>query len=444
MVCAIVTAIVFASPEYAMGILFGSGSVVFAATPVAAGDFSIDSIEDTDGEYLAEDISQYVTKIRPNKYPYSTLLQNISKGERAKSFKVQFEEYEEYKRDGLVTEVTAVGGQPTRLQLEIADHLDRFLVDDLVRLPFEYEVGGSLIDIQGEIISRNTGNNTIIIENVYTDENDDVIDFPAAAAVEAEVNDGMEVFRYSVSKSEKAAQTTPRATIPVREFNYIQHFMFQVEQSVLFQQMSAKSGHNTFSENQRLQIENFRSELEYACKMGQRGQKRDVNVNELKWTMAGMNHYIDKDINYTIGALTDSDYIDWGEQIFADNNGSEERFLFADGKLLADILKTPAVQRDLAGEAIKIKRGLRCKVIESNFGVINLVHDTSWKDIGYRNYGLVVDPMNVRLRDFYPMQVGPLKLKESGQKWVDANVCHYVSTLEVRHKATHARIVGQS
>lgn len=436
-VCAICT-LVFA-PELVIEV-FASSGVIMAATPVAGGSFSIDSTRDDD--YLQQDISTLVTDIEPWKYPYSTMLERLPKGEKAKSYKIEFEEYEHYKRGGVV-EAYAAGGNAKQLTLTLTSEtqMDRFNVDDTMEIQdVEYEIGGVSFTLQGEVISKN--GQQIVIENVFTDVNGDIVDYPAHASLQSEVGDGQGIYRIGNSKGEKQAQTTPRGTKPVRNFNYVQHFMFQVEQSVLLQQMESKSGHPTFSANQKRQIQNFRSEVEYAMKRQQRGEKKDVNHDELKWFMGGFSYFVDKRIDYTIGGLSNAEFIEWTRKIFAGNNGSQERVLFADDMLMADILKSPNVEKQLAGQDVKVKWGLMCTEIKTNFGLLNLVYDPSWSEIGVHNYGIVVDPTNVRIREFYPMQIGPLKLKESGQSWVDANVCHYVPSVEYRHVDTHAHIVG--
>lgn len=412
----------------------GVTGVTMASTPVPGGTISATETQDTKPEYHEEDISQLVTRIEPNKYPFDTLLRHLNNDKEAHNPKVQFEEYTYMKRDFEVTDHTFDGAEPEGTMT--VSNPDRVAVDNLISIPeVEVEIDGKMRELVLAVTDKN--NNELTVRSVGREdgEDGDRVNIP-----DFDTTDPVASYRMAKAMTEMSAQTTPNALLPDRHWNYIQIMMAQIEESVIHAKMRAKSGFRTYNENQLESVRNFRSENEISLKFG----IRDTGVKEGEqwWTMGGMTSFIDGTINYPIGNLTDEHWVDWTREIFADNNGSEERHLLADDMLLSDILKVNEVQQQRTARETEVVRGIRCSRIETNFGILWISFDRSLKETGRRNMGLVIDPANVRRRVYEPMHTQDLDLDKTGQKRAQAKRIVETISCEWRHQNSHRIIKG--
>lgn len=417
--------------------LFGTGGLL-AATPIAGdGSQTVQATEEQAPGHLKEDVSQLITKIEPNLYPFDTLTNNIG-SDPAKNIKIYFEEMEYHKRnDTVVSTTVAAGDAGNSVDLEITKSA-QWKKNDVAVLP---DVTVTMDGLEQELVVKviAVSNNEItVVPSGYADT--DAKTKLTIPAIDGSV-DPVRIFRQGTSVSETTAQTPARGLLPVQEWNYCQTFMAQIEESVLRSLMSTKSGMKTYTENQLLSIKNFRSEMDYAKKFGKRYTDTDT-AGDQYWMMGGLATYDIRQLDYTKGALTNNAFIDWSREIFSDNNGSFERHLLADSYLLADILKVEIVKEQAAKE-VKVKRGIRCKEIETNFGMLNITFDRSLNEIGRKHYGMVVDPKNIRKRPLEKMKVEDLDLNKTGQRRVNAKRIVETSSVEIRHLKTHAEIVGE-
>lgn len=415
--------------------LFGTG-VSFAATPVTGGTMTYGGIDDEKPEYFEEDISKMITKIEPSKYPFDSLLRHLGNDKPAHNMKIQFEEDGYFKRDGEITGRTGAGASSV---LDVTN-IGNFNIDDILIIPtVEVTVDGNLRELQVKVVDRDEAAGEITVAPMgktnWNTSNPTTISIPAFDTTEP-----VAVYRITNTKTETAAQTTPKAILPDREWNYAQIQMAQLEESVLSSKMRAKSGHKKYSANNVHALLNFRSECEYAVKFGTRDT--GVTDGDRWWTMNGFDKYVKKQITYTKGGLVTGNWVDWTRQAFSDVQGSDQRHLLCDQYLLADILKVDEVQRQLQGKAIEVVRGIRCRRIETDFGTILLTFDRSLQEIGKVHYGLLVDPAHVSRRVVEPMHTEDLSLNKSGNRRVKAVRLLENFSIEVRVPDSHAIVRG--
>lgn len=426
--------VAFVDPEAAAW-LFGSGAT-FAATPVAGGTMTYGDVNEDKPEYYEEDISQMITQIRPSKYPFDNFLRHLGNDKPAYNMKVQFEEDGYFKRDGTTTDVTLVNGGTSATMTVTAE--DRFNIDDIISIPSEeVTVEGQVRDLL--VVVTDKSGTTLTVKPVGRDNwgsSSANIVIPAITTT-----DPVPIYRLANRKTETAAQTIPKSILPDREWNYGQTQMAQLEESILSQNMRAKSGHQKFNANNTHALLNFRSECEYAAKFG----IRDTGVanNDRWWTMGGFTSYVNKRINYTKGALATANWVDWTRQAFSDVQGSDERHLLCDQFLMADILKVDEVERQLAARSVEVVRGIRAQRIETNFGTLFLTFDRSLQELGREYFGMIVDPAHVRRRVIEPLQTQPLELDKTGVRRVKAVRMLETYSLEVRVPDSHGLIIGE-
>ena len=418
--------------------LFGSTGFIMSAVPVAGGVQSFGQINTQDPEYLEEDISRKVTKIEPNDYPFDTLTRHLGNDKPARNMRIQFEEYEHHKRDGVLTGIAPVDGEAHRATLTLQGNMDRFGAEETLIIPeVEHEVDGRLQELVVKVIGRDADAKTLKVQVLAQDAQGDFLPMPSFT-----VGDGVPLYRLAPNVSEMKAQVAPKAMIPTREWNYAQILMATISQSKLMKKMRAKSGFKTYTENQLQAIKDFRSSCEYAVKFGVRSTGFDEE-GEQWWAMNGFTRYVDQTIEYTKGNMTENDFIDWTRLLFANNNGSKQRHLLADSYLVADILKVPSVQKQLDASKVDVVRGIRCTKIESNFGMLLITHDNSLDELNYRNYGIVVDPKNLRRRVVEPMAIENLEVDKPGIKRAEMKRLLENFSIEVRHAKTHAIVRGK-
>lgn len=424
----------FVFPEVAE--FLGMTGLTLAATPVAGGTQSVGAIEGQDPEYLEEDISRKITKIEPNDYPFDTLTRFLGNEKPARNMRVQFEEFEYHKRSGVITAVEAVTGEPHKQVLTLQGHMDRFGVEETLMIPeIEIEVDGKLQELVLKVIDRDANAKTLTVQTLAQDA-EGFVDMPTITP-----GVGLPVYRLAPNVSEMTAQVNPKAMIPTRQWNYAQILMATISQSKLMKKMRAKSGFKTFTENQLQSLKDFRSSCEYATKFGVRSSGFD-SEGEQWWTMNGFTRYVDQEINYTKGNMSESDFIDWTRTLFGSRNGSKQRHLIGDSYLVADILKVPSVQKQLDATKIDVVRGIRCSKIESNFGTLLITHDNSLDELNYQHYGMVVDPKNLRRRVVEEMEVKTLEVDKPGLKRAEMKRLLETFSIEVRHAETHAIVRG--
>ncbi len=416
--------------------LLGLSGITMAAVPVAGGTQSVGAIDTQDPEYLQEDISKIITRIEPNDYPFDTLTRFLGNERPARNMRIQFEEFEYHKRDGVITAAEAVGGEDHKKVLTLQGNIEQFGMEETIMIPeIEIEVDGKLQELVLKVIDRDASAKKLTVQTLAQDS-EGFLDMPTITP-----GDGLPVYRLAPNVSEMTAQVNPKAMIPTREWNYAQILMATISQSKLMKKMRAKSEFKTFTENQRQSLKDFRSSCEYATKFGVRSTGFDSD-GEQWWSMNGFTRYLDQTINYTKGNMSEAGFIDWTRTLFANRNGSKQRHLIADSYLVADILKVPSVQKQMDATKVDVVRGIRCSRIESNFGTLLITHDNSLDELNYRHYGLVVDPKNLRRRVVEEMEIKTLEVDKPGLKRAEMKRILETFSIEVRHAETHAIIRG--
>lgn len=427
--------VAYFDPEVATW-LFGAGAT-FAATPVSGGTMTYSGINEEKPEYFEEDISQYITQIRPSRYVFDNLLRHLGNDRPAYNMKIQFEEDGYFKRDGAVTSLTVNPEGDADMDIQ---NPERFDVDDIIIIPtVDTTVEGKTRELS-VLVTDKTGSSINVVALGRTNWTSDN---PASATIPAfDTTEPVPIYRITNTKTETAAQSVPKAILPDREWNYAQTQMAQLEQSKLSKNMRSKSGHQQFGANNTHALLNFRSECEYSAKFGTRDT--GMKGNDQWWTMGGFTTYVNKEIHYDRNNIVTGNWVDWTREAFSDIDGSDERHLLCDQYLLADILKVPEVQRQLDNREIEVVRGVRSQRIETNFGTMYLGFDRSLQEIGMNYFGMLVDPANVRRRVVEPMTTETLELDKTGNRRVEAVRMHETYSVEVRVPDSHALIIGDA
>jgi len=248
--------------------------------------------------------------------------------------------------------------------------------------------------------------------------------------------------RMGQAKSEMAFSTDPIAIIPESSEQYCQNFMAQIEQST-FEALTKKKIAYGIKDQERDTLEAFKGEIELSCLFGRKFVK--VDGNDRTYFTGGIVWDIPNTLNYGDGEggyeVSKAQYSEWLRKIFVGNNGSRERFLFAGSELLKSIEQLRESYKTMAASSKTVEHlGVICQDITSTFGTLHIVHMPSLNETGWAKNGIVLDLTNVYKVNFVPMQAVELDFKKTGQKNADGKLLQEVTALVLRYPECHAVI----
>jgi len=432
----LIAAILFAVSGFAAlgaGITYATGAVI-ADAPVTMQGVKAGS-PDLDKNY----ISKKVTEMRPSATPLDTIMRSITNGVDIKSFVSDYYAVDSRPiKDTVKTLYTKPADGTTTADINV-NNIGAWSADDTV---MSYGVagndGGALVCF---VISKNVGTSTIKVQPLNgplgTGAN-------AANMIVPTHPLNTILVRMGNCKHELDAQTSPYAIIPVKDYNFMQIFMAQVEEST-FQKIHDKEVDWSFTDYEAQNIYDMRQTMEFSFLFGVRSKFTDlVNAKE-RYATGGITRFITKGLEYGTGGadrtITDATFVDWTKAIFTGNSGSETRVFFGGDALTANISKISTVQKQIEAKKTEVKWGIKFNQIETNFGVLLYKHHSLLDHAGWGEKGIVLDINQIEKHTMKPMATRKLNLKESGQRNVDAVVLEETTGVITRYPDTHA-IIG--
>ena len=411
-------------------------SVAAAGGGIVEGTVTTDKVEATQEDLNMADVSDKITKMRPSQTPLATIFSAYAKKRDIKSQRTEYYSADIKPFTDAVRTAYAHAGDGQALANIAVENIALFDVDDTVM--FKDIVGSDGMPFVGAIAARDVSNRTISIQP---------LNGPAGTATMAEqeivpksIAEGTKIVRMGPAKSELDAQHSPFAIMPSKDFNFAQNFMAQVEESV-FQRLTKKEVNWGFTDYEELNIYDMKGRQELSFLWGVRKQFIDAVDNEQKYTCGGVTRYMSKIQNYTAAdKLTNDDWVDWTQYFFADNAGSDSRFLFAGDDLIAAISKIEGVQKQLEAKNTEVKWGITFNVVETKFGVMYIKRHPLFAVTGAGGDGVLLDVNNLEKHVFVPLKFTTLDLKKPGIRNADATVLQEVACPVLRYPGTHAYI----
>lgn len=417
-----------------LGATIAVGAVI-ASEPVTVQDVKAGSA-DLDTSY----ISKVITEMRPAATPLDTILRNINKDVKIESFKSDF--YSVSTRplyDTVKTQYTKAGDGHATTALNV-NTISMWTVDDTCL--FRGITGSDGLDLMCLVVDKSVSNATITIQPMNGTAGSGTT--AGLEIIPATIPVNTRIVRCGPAKNELDAQTSPYAIIPVKDYNYMQIFMAQVEESV-FQKMHSKEVQWNFKDYQVQSIYDMRATMEFSYIFGVRKQFPDaVNAKE-RYTTGGIWRSITKSLEYGTGGtdrtIDNATFVDWTKSIFTGNSGADTRFVFAGDGLMANLAKVDTIIKQIEAKQTEVKFGITFNQIETNFGKLLIKHHPLLDQANYGDYGLVLDLNHIEKHVMKPMSTRPLSLRESGQRNVDAVVIEETSGVIVTYPDTHG-IIG--
>ena len=369
------------------------------------------------------DVSSTLTFLRPDLYPLDTILRRLDSERgamRAKAQKVQWEEMNVLPYTDTKNGADVAGGAGASKDW-VVDNGAFWKVDDIAYLPAD---GTKLLvtDVVGNTI-------TVYTIGAVGDE--------TAFGIVPAIGDGDTIVRMANAKEEYNLASESKAANKVQVYNYTQIFDAVLAISETRLATDDWSMHD-YDANQLQHLFDLRRQLENATVFGKRALIPDPSSSRGRGFMGGITSYLTtNDITYTAGSVTESLLIDWAKQAGTGNNGSRRRLLIASPNLTADIDKVLLASGTLQSFRDETVLGVMATRIKTSFIDLYLIKNQGFQEYGKTNYGVIIDPANIRRRPLRPMKIKRVEENNRdgrARQWIEE------CTLEVRNEPTHAVI----
>lgn len=432
-------------PDAVFKVLHGAGNISFAEVVAAtAAGQAIDEtvttgvVKTATPNLLRPEISNVITKVRPDIFPMDTILRQVGRVGKCDSREYKF--YSSAVR-GVSDIITAeyTFAETDTAELSVTNpHI--WLPDDVGFFPEVLDNNSKEIRFKVTKVDNSNKKLTVVAVNGVGAGG------LLTGAYLPTIANGKKFTRIGNAKGEVDAQNTPYANMPTDTSNYVQIFMCQVEESLVEQQHNKEVEYN-INDFQTDAIYDMRRMAEMTMLFG--FPKQDVfdpDAQKAVDLMGGAKHFITKTETYDVTtAGTDAVFNAWGAKIFAGNNGSYTRVLFAGNGLLEWMMNIPTVQKQLASNKTEVVAGLKFKVIETFWGDLLVRRHQAFDDVeGYTNNGLVLDLDNVERRIREATNTQKLDLDKTGQRRVNAYRITEAWTMAFRNPSTHCWIINNN
>ena len=385
---------------------------------------------------LRPEISNTITKVRPDVFPLDTILRKI--GRLGKCDSREYKYYSSAVRgvqDILTAQYTEAD---TAIGVLSVTNPHIWLADDTGFVPGTVDNSVSQEEFRFKVCAVDMPNKQITIVAV----NGCGAGGTGVGSFIPTILNASKITRIGNGKSEIDAQNIPYANMPTDTTNYVQIFMCQVEESLV------ESTHN---KEVQYNINDFQTDAIYDMRrMGELTMlfgypKQDVfdpiaqkNID----LMGGARHFVTKTITYDHAvAGTNPKLNAMSKENFAGNNGGYQRILFAGNGLIEWLMNTPVVEKQLMADKTEIIAGIKFKVISTFFGDWLIRRHQAFDDVdGYTNNGLILDIDNVERRIRQATTTTELDLNKTGQRKVKAYRIDEAWTMAFRNPDTHAWI----
>ena len=381
-------------------------------------------------------VSKVLTKIMPSQFPLDQMLRDLST-ETTSSTKYEY--FKVRSRAVCATVAEAVTGSTTSLvniQLNTAHFFSlngNVLVpswETTTKAEAATELSNDKVAFKPlvlHICSINRGTNTI-----------GVIALNANGV--PNIKSGTKLYRMGTAMDELAARSEDPLSQPVKDSNFCQIHMTTVSEG-LYQKLQEKEVTYGLAEFKEHALYDFRMTNEIDTLFGAADECVDRVTNKTKYTSDGLVRKINHRIDWTGKTVAENDLQDMFAEIYAVNNGSDERYLYYGTELGSAIANCRTIYKSLEAGKTEVRFGITFNRIDTNYGTLLLKYHPLFNICGYGRAGIVVDPANVYRCIQKPLEATPLDLDKSGQsrsKDIRIDESH---TLAVTNPDTHAMIL---
>ncbi len=395
---------------------------------IVGGPLSTDITREVSENLLLRDVSKDVVKVRPNSTPLDAVTRRIKK-QKATSQITAYYSVGVMPKKSSISSVDTVGSSSAPGKLTVADSTF-FGVNDTIIIPTVNGKEGGFLTLY---IQKMTDENQLVVQALNDDN----------TAITADLA-GKEIIRIGFAGSEKDAQAPAMQALPDDKENYCQVFEAQCEETE-FQRLTDKEVEWEMTDIEEQTIYEMKRKIEDTLMFGVKSKIQDPLKKETIYTTEGMwwqagsefSYNADEDFeNKTLTALS--------QRVFAGNNGSHNRVLFAGSDLIAKFQNLAYYERHIAASEEMTKFGVDFSVIVTKFGRLNIVHLELFDEVGMPGNGFVLDPTNAVRKEFKPFTRRELDLKKAGIRNTDALFFQEVVCVNLMNPKTHCRITVEA
>lgn len=381
-----------------------------------------------------ESISEKLAKVMPSNFPLDTFLRNIGTG-KTKSDKYGFYSIIARGTSAKVTEVPTAQETNAPISFKV-DNAHCLSKDGCLLVP-RYNVSNGIA--QGPLSVPAL--NPLVLNIVNIDYATKTVTVSGINAPCPKLTTSDTLYRMAAAKDQDAAISDDPQATPKKDFNWVQRNLCTISENA-FQALQEKEVKYGLAEFKEQALLDFRYQNEITSIFGAAyrsndGEFVDPVSQKRKLHMKGLMSFIQNRIEQDSREKVDAFLNRAMEQLFANNNGSEERILLYGPEFATILSNGGAFQKQLEAGKTEVKWGVTWKVIETNFGRLLCIMHTGLGMVGYSKAGIVIDPANVRRIEQLPLQQTALDLKKAGVRNSNDVTLDEAWTLEVTNPGTH-------
>ena len=394
-------------------------------------------------EMNKETISQKLSKVLPSNYPLDTFLRNIGSGKTNSDkygfYSIVARGVEAILGTASASSVTALGASQT---LVLSSGVHCLSKDGDLLVPSYNVVSGKATKV-----TTGVALNPLVLHIIDINYSEKKITVMGVnAPIPESIATGTKFYRMASAKDQDAAMSNDPMATPTKDYNFVQRNLCTISENA-FQALQDKEVAYGMAEFKEQALLDFRYQAEITSLFGAAyaandGEMIDASSQKRKLHMKGLTSFIGTQVTKTDGQTVTQFLNEAMEELFANNNGSEERIILYGAEFATALANdAEAWKKQIEGAKTEIKWGITWKVIETNFGrLLGLMH-TGLGMVGYGNCAFVIDPANIRRINQLELTQTELDLKKAGQRNSKDITLDEAWTLEVTNPSCHGMLV---
>lgn len=304
--------------------------------------------------------------------------------------------------------------------------------DDSDSQPVVYALNGN----------KNTNGQAILVNSLHT------VGAAAAEVAKTAVGSGAKVLRLAKAVNEGAAQTGRTAELPKTDYQYLQIFMTQAEESTIHKLTKRDVNGLDLAWHERRTLEDFKMVQEgtfmFSDKTLTKSHPKE-NLNKV-WTTGGVWYMAGKDVTLGhVNAVTeeleifDDDLVDVDNEIFVgEGTGGKKKIWICGSNFVSALEKVKSDKFRLKGDVQAWD--LTFNSWKTNFGESLVIHSETMDKYGKKNWAFSLDPDYFEKRVLYSLDRNVIDLEKMGVRATQAVVLKEVSAVVLYAPQAHARI----
>ena len=388
-------------------------------------------------------ISQKLAKVQASNYPLDTFLRNIGSG-KTSSDKYGFYSIVARGVEAILGAKSTASALGESQVLTLSSGVHCLSKDGDLLVPSYNVVSGAASAVVGV---GKVALNPLVLHIVDIDYSKKQITVMGVnAPIPADIAVGTKFYRMASAKDQDAAMSNDPMATPTKDYNWVQRNLCTISENA-FQALQEKEVQYGLAEFKEQALLDFRYQAEITSLFGAAyaandGEMIDASSQKRKLHMKGLTSFIGTQLEKSEGQSVTQFLNEAMEELFANNNGSEERIILYGAEFATALANdADAWKKQIEGAKTEIKWGITWKVIETNFGrLLGLMH-TGLGMVGYGNCAFVIDPANIRRINQLELTQTELDLKKAGQRNSKDITLDEAWTLEVTNPSCHGMLV---